>query len=608
MITNFIKEVKAFYETLYKTNLASLPLPDLQAIQSKMENFYDSKLLNSNDSEDAQFFSFLSYEILSLYPYFCLKDISCDESLQFINNLSEVEDIEALKIITLNRLNNVSRSVNSIIRNNTIVENPYRKIVLNSDLDSYNYLYYYGLKVTKNHLQIVDYFMKISEDKITEIAQYTIDAFLRGLQKIGNAGTDISKKDYICLFYPMGFEKVAKKICELLEGKFNVILRLYDNSEFDKQLDYNHRYDYNFYLSKDYVESYLSCFESALKEKSETFSRYAGPIFIETYGEERFIPKNGFEIFEKVQELSELNSSFDTKYSVIYMNNIRKDTTFSIISYPCPEIGKDFENIFDETIALNTLDNKKYEAIHQSIIDVLDKSNTVHVTGKNGNKTDITISLAKLEDPNTQTKFENCTADVNVPVGEVFTSPILSGTNGVINVSEIYLNGWKFIDLTLVIEDGFIKEYSCKNYSSEKENLEYINEHLLYDHQTLPMGEFAIGTNTLAYVMGNRYNINDKLDILIAEKTGPHFAFGDTCYSMDEETKVFNPDGKEVIAKDNEVSIKRDENAYFGCHTDVTIPYYELGDIVAFGNEVVTIIKDGKFVLEGTQELNIEGM
>ena len=50
---------------------------------------------------------------------------------------------------------------------------------------------------------------------------------------------------------------------------------------------------------------------------------------------------------------------------------------------------------------------------------------------------------------------------------------------------------------------------------AEKENKEYINEHLLFDNKTLPMGECAIGTNTYAYVMGNKYNINDKLDILI---------------------------------------------------------------------------------------------
>ena len=608
MITNFIKEVQNFYETIYSTDLSNLSLEGLQDNQAKMENFYSNPLLSLKDSEDNKFCSFLAYYVLKFYSHFCLKDSKCTKILEFLQHLLDAKSIDDLRVITLERCKDVSINVNSIIKKNTVVDNLTRNVVMTSDLNSYNYLYYYGDKVTKNHMQIVDYFNKVSEDKITSIAKCTANSFLRGLEKLGKGGVDISKKTYVCLFYPMGFEKVAKKLCELLEGKLDVILRLYDNTKFDKQIDYNFRYDYNFYLSEEYMNNYLSCFETALKENSDTFEKYAGPIFIETFGENRFVPENGFEIFEKDSKLAGLNSSFDTKYSVLYMNHIRKDTSFTIISYPCPEIGKDFESIFDDTIKINTLDNEKYENIHQKIIDVLDKSDTVHVTGRNGNKTDLVVSLAKLSDANTQTKFENCTADVNVPVGEVFTSPVLKGTNGTLHVSEIYLNGWKFIDLCLVIEDGFIKEYSCKNYSTEKENSEYINEHLLYDHKTLPMGEFAIGTNTTAYVMGNKYQINDKLDILIAEKTGPHFAFGDTCYSMDEETKVFNPDGKEVVAKDNEVSIKRDEDSYFGCHTDVTIPYYELGDIVAIGNSEVTIIKDGKFVLEGTEELNIEGM
>lgn len=608
MITNFIKEVKSFYETIYHTCLSELSLEELQANQAKMEEFYSSPLLSLKDSEDNKFCAFLAYYVLGSYSHFCLKDNRCTKILEFLQHLLDAKSINDLRAITLERCTDVSICVNSIIENNTVIENYVRNVVFTSDLSSYSYLYYYGEKVTKNHMQIVDYFNKVDEDRITSIAKCTIDSFLRGLEKLGKGGTDISKKNYVCLFYPIGFEKVVKKICNLLEGKLNVVLRLYDNTDFDKQIDYNFRYNYNFYLSEEYTQNYLSCFEAALKENATIFERYAGPIFVETFGEERFVPKNGFEVFEKDKELSQLNSSFDTKYSVLYMDNIRKDTSFTIISYPCPEIGKDFESIFDDTIELNTLDNEKYENIHQKIIDVLDKSDIVHITGKNGNKTDLVVSLAKLDDPNTQTKFENCTADVNVPVGEVFTSPVLKGTNGTLHVSEIYLNGWKFVDLCLVIEDGFIKEYSCNNYPTEKENLEYINEHLLYDHKTLPMGEFAIGTNTLAYVMGNKYKINDKLDILIAEKTGPHFAFGDTCYSMDEDTKVFNPDGKEVVAKDNEVSIKRDESSYFGCHTDITIPYYELGNIVAIGDSETFIIKDGKFVLEGTEELNVEGM
>ena len=58
----------------------------------------------------------------------------------------------------------------------------------------------------------------------------------------------------------------------------------------------------------------------------------------------------------------------------------------------------------------------------------------------------------------------------------------------------------------------------------------YVRENVLANHETLPIGEFAIGTNTAAYAMAREYHIEGKLPILIAEKTGPHFAVGDTCY------------------------------------------------------------------------------
>ena len=118
----------------------------------------------------------------------------------------------------------------------------------------------------------------------------------------------------------------------------------------------------------------------------------------------------------------------------------------------------------------------------------------------------------------------------------------------------------------------------------EEENKKYIEDNILFHHPTLPMGEFAIGTNTTAYVAAKKYNIADKLPILIAEKMGPHFAVGDTCYSWSEDTAMYNPDGKEIIARDNEVSLLRTEDmakAYFNCHTDITIPYHELDTITA---------------------------
>ena len=104
-------------------------------------------------------------------------------------------------------------------------------------------------------------------------------------------------------------------------------------------------------------------------------------------------------------------------------------------------------------------------------------------------------------------------------------------------------------------------------------------------------------------------DIADKYTILIAEKTGPHFAVGDTCYSWAEDVKVYNPDGKEIIARDNSISILRKEDpskAYFQCHTDITIPYDELESIVVVAKDgtETEIIRDGRFVLPGTEILN----
>ena len=45
---------------------------------------------------------------------------------------------------------------------------------------------------------------------------------------------------------------------------------------------------------------------------------------------------------------------------------------------------------------------------------------------------------------------------------------------------------------------------------------------------------------------------------------------------------------------------------HFNCHTDITIPYDELGAITVIRHDGSTcdIIRDGRFVLEGVEELN----
>ena len=63
------------------------------------------------------------------------------------------------------------------------------------------------------------------------------------------------------------------------------------------------------------------------------------------------------------------------------------------------------------------------------------------------------------------------------------------------------------------------------------------------------------------------------------------------------------------MARDNEISLLRKEDvgkAYFNCHTDITIPYDELGQITVIRQDGSTadIIREGKFVVPGTEMLN----
>ena len=380
----------------------------------------------------------------------------------------------------------------------------------------------------------------------------------------------------------------------------------------NRQFDFDHKDDLALYLDNAHVSRALECLENAYASVKDRARTYAGPAVIENFGETPFDPVNKASAIHFDAALKEKRVRLKSGANEITNRYIHmEERSFTIISFPTPDIGERFGEICDKTIEINTLDYMKYRNMQSNIIAVLDKADKVHVKGCGANKTDITVNLFKLRDPSKETIFENCVADVNIPVGEVFTSPVLKGTEGVLNVSSVYLEGLLYKDLKLTFKDGFITEYSCANFDNDKDNRTYIEDNILFGHKTLPIGEFAIGTNTTAYRMARDYDIADRLPILIAEKTGPHFAVGDTCYSYGEDTVVYNPDGKEIVARDNEVTAeyrKTDPSkAYFNCHTDITIPYDELEFITAIEADGTThdIIRDGLFVVEGCEELNV---
>lgn len=492
------------------------------------------------------------------------------------------------------------------------------------DAYSPDYLYKYGEYITENEIEVAKFLAKMDQSEIDAMASTFTEGYRIGFVK---AGKPLDKKSTVNIRYNLGFERVIKAVIKNFEemGLKPVIYRAgtlslvksgvnrigYTGAIPNKQYDYDHREDLALYLDKEFVNRKTDVIKNAYETMKELASGFAGPAVMEVFGEEPFEPEAKIECItlDVVGRKNQVN--INDRLSQITNEYIKgEERSFTIISYPIPEIGVHFNEIFRETAKLNTLDYKRYEKMQQCIIDVLDTADTVRIEGKGTNRTNITIKTQKITDATKQTSFENCVADVNIPVGEVFTSPMLKGTDGILNVSEVYLFGLNYIDLTITFRDGMITDYSCKNFESEEENKKYIRENILHNHETLPIGEFAIGTNTTAYRMARDYHIEDRLPILIGEKTGPHFAVGDTCYSHEEDVKVYNPDGKEIICRDNELTREfrktNPSKAYFNCHTDITIPFDELGGIYAIredGSEIA-IIEDGLFVLEGVEELN----
>ena len=497
------------------------------------------------------------------------------------------------------------------------------RIICESDLTDLRYLYKYGEYVTENELAMAAFLNTLPEEEIQAMARTYTEGYRIGFIQ---GRKDITKKKTVNIRFQLGFERMVKAAIEQFRemGLAPVIYRSavhsvnkkqahrigYYGAIPNQQFDYDHKDDAALYLDHEFVQRKLRVLQVAYEQVKELANTHGGPACIETFGEKPFVPVSKKEACALSPHQQKLQVSYDNESGQIVNRYIKgEERSFTIIAYPVKEIGENFEEIFRETVKINTLDNQLYQQIQQNIIEALDKGEYVRIKGREGNETDLRVHLHHLADPKKQTNFENCVADVNIPVGEVFTSPVLQGTDGVLFVSKVFLNGLEYKDLKICFQDGKIAEYSCRNFQDEEENKKLIKENILYHHDTLPLGEFAIGTNTTAYVMAQKYQIGHLLPILIAEKMGPHFAVGDTCYSWCEDTPVYNPDGREIIARDNEVSIQRKQDiskAYLGCHTDITIPYDELDSICveALDGSEIYIIQEGRFVLPGTETLN----
>ncbi|MBU4486920.1 MAG: aminopeptidase [Candidatus Delongbacteria bacterium] len=487
----------------------------------------------------------------------------------------------------------------------------YKEIILNSNPKDFRYLYRYNINITKNEIKTAEFFKTYSKKKLDILAKQIIKAYEQGFI---NNGKDLSIKSSVLIRFSAGQEELIKRLIHFLQNDYGLdsIVGCPSATPVNKQISSDLKFVNAVFFDKEFADKKLELTAKVYKKIEDDTDAYSGIILVESFGEKPFSPdikQTAWSYSGSQQKAYQYFMNMNMQLRQKYIP--RTENSFCIIAFPSPEIGNNFEDIFEDILEVNMLESSRYEKIQKNIIDAIDKADTVHIKGKNGNLTDIIIKNQKLQNPRKHTNYCNCGADVNIPVGEVFTSPQLKGTNGTLHIKETFLNGLKFKELKLDFKDGFISDYGCKNFKKDEDNKKFIRENLIFPHKTLPIGEFAIGTNTLAYVIAQKYKILDVLPVLIIEKMGPHFAIGDTCFSHEEDKAVFNPiDNKEITARDNEMTLNRKTDhskAYTGVHTDITLPYEDIEFITGISEDgrKIEIIRNGRFAVKGSEELNI---
>ena len=208
-----------------------------------------------------------------------------------------------------------------------------------------------------------------------------------------------------------------------------------------------------------------------------------------------------------------------------------------------------------------TLDYSKMDKAMDNLVELMNKTDKVRVTGKN---TDLTFSIKGIP-------AIKCAGGCIIPDGEVYTAPVRESMNGIISYNTpSEERGFTFENIVFEIKDGKIIKATAND-------TDRINQLLDTDDAARYFGEFALGVNP--------YILEPMKDTLFDEKiTGSFHLTPGCCY---EEA----PNGNKSAIHWDLVMIQR--------------PEYGGGEIYF---DDVLIRKDGMFVIDELKPLNPENL
>ena len=248
-------------------------------------------------------------------------------------------------------------------------ENTFAKdIVCNADLSTPDYLYGYGEYISENEKKMSAYMASLPEETIQLIADTFTEGYRKGFEATGK---DISIKKTVNIRYFIGFERVVRAaIANFKKIGLETIINRSQPSFFlgrnvqkvgcystqpNKQFECDHEFDKVLYFNSMFVTRKLECYKAALEKYKTAASVFGGPAVIEDFGELPFSPVEKEESYRLSPQERKLAVEYAGKAGMLLNQYVKgEERSFTIIAFPIPAIGEQFEAIFDETIKLNT--------------------------------------------------------------------------------------------------------------------------------------------------------------------------------------------------------------------------------------------------------------
>ncbi len=469
------------------------------------------------------------------------------------------------------------------------------------------YLYMLGGYVSEEAIRCARFMMTLPEEEIEKAAVSLAEAYSNGLSR---ARRDIRRKKTLCLHYPLGMERLAAAALSALRSKgWTVFAAAPSFTHPNPQYLYDHANDTALILNEEYAAACQKEYDKLYEENSAALSAFGGTVNILSFGNQPFVPEKKALRPEYKADQRALIRKTEADMAVSRKSFAEEaNESSTAVAYPSPLIGENFEVIFRELLKLNADNAGRLERVQSSLINALDKGSAVTIIGKAPNETRLTVSLTMPENPRRQNGFFSCLADYELPAGEIYTTPRLAGTNGLLHIEKLSYRGYSFENLKLTFEDGLVSSWSCSDCPDAEEGSRLMAEVLFAPLETLPLGQLSIGTNTALCCLAERYSLDACLPELLRSKISVQFVLGDSCFAGTEETAVFNPDRKEMIARENEKTALRREDpteAYTHVRIPLSLAFLDIEKITVITEKGSNdLIRSGRFVLPGADILN----